>query len=132
MLTSGDADSGIKGSNVAERKNIFHVSLSDHISKVKWIPGREYQFSSIRLPRSGVTYLHVWHVLKPHVPQYLLEYGNQPIQDFEWLDANHCVLGMGHAVVIKHISQAFDRPYAKIVPTGLDFSPLDQLAFVND
>ena len=34
--------------------------------------------------------------------------------------------------MIKHVVQAYDRPYAKIVTTGLDFSPLDQLAFVND
>ena len=34
--------------------------------------------------------------------------------------------------MIKHVCQADDRPYAKIVTTGLDFSPLDQLAFVND
>ena len=39
---------------------------------------------------------------------------------------------MNHTVVIKHLVQAYDRPYAKIVTTGLDFSPLDQLAFVND
>ena len=70
--------------------------------------------------------------MKVNVPQYLLEYANQPIHDFEWLDSNRVVLTMSHTVVIKHLVQAYDRPYAKIVTTGLDFSPLDQLAFVND
>lgn len=108
------------------------MSLADHIAKTRWIPGLEYQFSSILLPKSAVTYLQNWHAMKVNVPQYLLEYAGQPIQDFEWLDSSHVVLAMSHAVVIKHLVQAYDRPYAKIVTTGLDFSPLDQLAFVND
>lgn len=39
---------------------------------------------------------------------------------------------MSDKVVIKQVSKAQDRPYSKIITTGLDFSALDQLAFVND
>ena len=84
------------------------------------------------LPRGAVTYLNLWHAAKVNIPQYVLEYGGAPIQDFEWLDSNHVVLAMSNAIVIKHVAQAFERPYSKTVTTGLDFSPLDQLAYVND
>ena len=99
--------------------------MADHVAKTKWIPGLEYQFSSTMLPKSGGTYLNIWHAMKVNVPQYLLEYASQPIQDYEWLDSQHVVLTLSHAVVVKHVVQAHDRPYAKIVTTGIDFSPLD-------
>ena len=44
--------------------------------KTRWIPGREYQFSSIMKPLAAVTHLKMWHATKPNVPQYVLDYGN--------------------------------------------------------
>ena len=55
------------------------------------------------LPKSGVTYLQLWHSMKVNVPQYSLEYANMPIQDYEWLDPAHVALVYSNAVVIKHV-----------------------------
>ena len=55
-----------------------------------------------------------------------------PIEDYEWYDTNVVVLLVKKAIAIKQVSKAAERPYSNIVTTGLDFSALNQFAFVND
>ena len=90
--------------------------------------------SSIRVPHTSATQLDIWHAMKPYVPQNIIEYGqhDEPILDYEWYDSNVVVLLSKKSIAINQVSTASTRPYSNIVTTGLDFSALNQLAFVND
>lgn len=58
MLTSGSFKGNIVCYNVKTIEKILNVkSAIENISKVKWIPGLEYQLSSIQTPHNGATSL---------------------------------------------------------------------------
>jgi len=46
---------------------MFSISTAEQTIKANWIPGRDFQISSIQPTYFGETKLSVWHALKPNI-----------------------------------------------------------------
>jgi hypothetical protein len=67
ILLSGGQDCKIKAFDLNKSSQVFSISTADQISKANWIPGRNYQVSSIQPTFFGETKLSLWHALKPNL-----------------------------------------------------------------